>query len=261
MENRTCKHCKKTFECVGRIFSNHVRWCDKNPNQSEKGNIAQNKNKHLDDILGVKKSFVVDCFNCHEKISVVEREKQFPKKEKYFCNRSCANSRNHSKETKNKISSSLQGRKTERQERQERLCLECNKKFEVIETSAKKFCSSKCSAISRRSSNEFLAYRSNCKFNFNVWDYPDEFNLNLIYKHGWYKAKNRGDNLNGVSRDHKISIRFGWENGIDPEIMKHPSNCELMSHPDNIGKNKKCSLLLEQLKKDIKKWDVKYMGS
>lgn len=49
------------------------------------------------------KSFAVKCHNCGKEFEVLEEESKFPKKEKYFCSRSCANTRHHSKETKEKI--------------------------------------------------------------------------------------------------------------------------------------------------------------
>jgi len=84
-----------------------------------------------------------------------------------------------------------------------------------------------------------------------VFDYPSYFDLFLIEKYGWYKAKNRGDNPNGISRDHMISIVDGFKNNIPPEIIKHPANCQLMKHPDNNRKNTKSSITIEELKSKI----------
>ena len=33
MNKRVCPHCNKEFECNGKVFSNHVRWCSENPNK------------------------------------------------------------------------------------------------------------------------------------------------------------------------------------------------------------------------------------
>lgn len=51
---------------------------------------------------GEFKDFEVICHKCDIKFIVNERELQHPKKEKYFCSRSCANSKVHSEETKQK---------------------------------------------------------------------------------------------------------------------------------------------------------------
>ena len=53
----------------------------------------------------MKKEFEVICKNCRKKFIVIEEETKFPiKGDKYFCCKSCANTRHHSKETKEKIS-------------------------------------------------------------------------------------------------------------------------------------------------------------
>lgn len=250
---KKCKYCNEEFRDVsGRWFSNHVRWCNKNPSRNDIQNIIVANKKSFDDRFGSVKEFEVYCIKCNKPVIVKEREKLHPKKNYYFCSVSCKNSHLVSDETREKISETLSLPK------QTRKCLECNQEFEVRITSKKKFCSIRCGSISRKSSNEYLRYRHACSFSFNVWDYPSEFDLGLIYKHGWYKAKNRGDNLNGISRDHRISVKFGWENGIDSKIISHPANCQLMQHNDNISKHKKCSVLLEQLKRNIDNWNVKY---
>jgi len=101
-------------------------------------------------------------------------------------------------------------------------------------------------------------YRQLCEFKFSVKDYPEEFNLKLIQEHGWYQAANRGNNLNGVSRDHIISVKFGFENDIDPKLIAHPANCRLMRHTSNQKKNIYSNMSLEELKERIEQWDEKY---
>lgn len=103
-------------------------------------------------------------------------------------------------------------------------------------------------------------YRADCKFNFNLSDYPEEFNFQLVTEHGWYSPKNRGNNIYGVSRDHMLSVRYGFDNGIDPKILAHPANCRLMLQSDNVSKLSKCSITLEDLLIKIAAWDKKYLG-
>ena len=56
----------------------------------------------------MKKEFEVKCKNCDKIFTVIEEETKFPiKGDKYFCCRSCANTRHHSEETKQKISKSI----------------------------------------------------------------------------------------------------------------------------------------------------------
>ena len=89
-------------------------------------------------------------------------------------------------------------------------------------------------------------------------DFPDEFDFDLIKKFGWYKAKNRGNNLNGVSRDHMFSVSEGFKQNIDPYLISHPANCKLIIHNDNQKKKHNSSITLEELKLKIKNWDLKY---
>ena len=55
-----------------------------------------------------------------------------------------------------------------------------------------------------------------------------------------------------------VSVRFGFDNKINPEIIGHPANCQLMVHNENSSKNSECSISLDELLNRIKKWDIKY---
>ena len=105
---------------------------------------------------------------------------------------------------------------------------------------------------------ELVNYRADCSFKFNVFDFPDEFDIGLVEQHGWYKAKNRGNNLTGVSRDHIVSVRYGFDNGISPELISHPANCQLLQHGMNVSKGKNCDLTIEELFVKISNWNDKY---
>ena len=96
---------------------------------------------------------------------------------------------------------------------------------------------------------DFRVYKELCSFKFNVYNYPDYFDLSLIDKFGWYSASNtKKPNLNGISRDHEISISEGFRLNIDPKIISHVANCKLLQHTINQRKNTKCSLTLNELK-------------
>jgi hypothetical protein len=84
-----------------------------------------------------------------------------------------------------------------------------------------------------------------------------------IYKgrqseYGWYAAKNRGDNLNGCSRDHLYSVYDGFKNKIDPKIISHPANCEIKPHKENQHKHSKSSITIEQLLERISDFEKQY---
>lgn len=101
-------------------------------------------------------------------------------------------------------------------------------------------------------------YRQLCEFKFNLSDFSSEFDFELVKKYGWYSPTNKKNNLNGVSRDHMFSIKDGFINKIDPEVIKHPANCKLIIHNDNSSKHGKSSITLEQLLERISKWNEKY---
>src|SRR5208337_1216727 len=100
-------------------------------------------------------------------------------------------------------------------------------------------------------------YRHRCKFKFNVHDYPRIFDLNLLEQHGWYvptNCKTRPSNLNGVSKDHLLSIDEGFDKKIDPSVMSHPANCNLILHTDNDSKSNKSSIKIDELLDKINNW-------
>jgi len=138
----------------------------------------------------------------------------------------------------------------------ERKCLHCDKEF-LTKRDSHVFCSIPC-ARKHKKSDGLIAYRVDCKFLFSLRDYPEEFDFSLIEKYGWYSASNRGNNLQGISRDHMFSVKDGYVLGVDPKIIAHPANCRLIPHPANISKNHRSTISLDELLMRIKKWDEKY---
>lgn len=106
-------------------------------------------------------------------------------------------------------------------------------------------------------------YYSSARFKFNVYHYPEEFDLLLIEQYGWYtcpgtKRKNQPKNVSGVSRDHIISVSYGFANNIDSSIISHPANCRIMLQSKNKIKHDKCDLTISQLLEKIDIWNKKY---
>lgn len=290
---RTCPFCEKEIEVKNnKVFANHVRWCDRNPERDRlKGDRYRNKIQALKDArivfeFGDIKEFIVTCAKCGKQFSVFEREKKFPTKEKYFCSRGCANARKHTLVERIKISNgvknSIKSGKTRKyfqlRQLEERICLWCGQKFSAWTSSKQRFCSCKCGARHREQvkytsglcncltdddklKREFRRYRNRCQFRFALKNFPLEFDFDLIKKFGWYKAKNRGNNIGGISRDHMYSVQDGFINNVDPAIISHPANCKLMPHGENSSKHNKSSITLEDLKKRIDKWNKKYNNS
>jgi hypothetical protein len=121
-----------------------------------------------------------------------------------------------------------------------------NKKFENITDGIKK--------------GKFLydLYRKQCSFKFALNQFPTEYDFSMIKDRGWYKAKNHGDNLYGVSRDHIFSVYEGFKQQIDPYYISHPANCKLLLHSENASKHSDCGITIEELKNKIKEWNEKY---
>lgn len=56
---------------------------------------------------------------------------------------------------------------------------------------------------------------------------------------------NYKNNPKGLVRDHKYSRISGFKNKVFPEILRHPFNCNLILHSENITKSRKNNGLLE----------------
>lgn len=94
----------------------------------------------------------------------------------------------------------------------------------------------------------YKAARTRFLFSFNIYKFPDLFDVALIEQYGWYSPGNRGPaNPNGISRDHKVSISESIKNDYDPYYITHPLNCELMRHSQNKSKYMRSSIEYSEL--------------
>jgi hypothetical protein len=183
----------------------------------------------------------------------------YDKKNNKFCSTSCAAIYNNAKKDYSTFKSGPAAQV------KELICKQCKHCDSIFETYKKNklFCSTSCSIHSknaplRAKRTEWQNYRADCQFRFSLNDYPDEFEFQLIEQHGWYKASNRGNNLTGVSRDHMVSCKYGFENNIPFDHIRHPANCKLITHKENSSKNKKNSISYKELLKRIEAWEIKY---
>ena len=193
-----------------------------------------------------------------------------------FCSRSCANSRVFSEETIKKKSESAKRSKkvmlantnpekliklfkaAKQQNKDGKTVwggLHTPEVIDKIKKTKKNKTKEWLESLDRKNKVE---YRKACQFRFSLNEYPEEFNFALVEEFGWYRAKNRGDNPYGVSRDHMYSIKEGFENDVDPYYISHPANCRLMRQIDNKKKDTTCSITLEDLLKRVLEWDEKY---
>lgn len=81
-----------------------------------------------------------------------------------------------------------------------------------------------------------------------MWELVDK---EVLKEHGIY---NSYTNRKGLVRDHKFSRLQAFEMGIFPEILRHPTNCEIIKHGENSSKRRKCSKTLEELFSDIENY-------
>lgn len=276
-----CPYCNEHLLMNKRAFANHVRWCKKNPKYEQILNSTQRHiSKSLNDLYlkrrGQLKEFHVNCYKCGKDFIVKEYENYFPTKEKYFCSRKCANTHELSQETKQKIRQSIinyykinSNYKGPIEDQPAKICPVCGKEFKSHSECCSQSCGrknilyKKISDILQLEDNKQIIeikkiYKRYCQFHFSLNKYPDEFDFDLIRKFGWYKAKNHGNNLNGISRDHKYSCDEAFKNLIDPYLISHPANCQLLQHSKNISKYNKCSISLNELKQNINEWNKKY---
>ena len=279
----TCPHCKETFEMNKRSFANHVRWCKSNPRYEEILKSTREKKSKLakEKIIREKgefQDFKVVCATCGKEFIVSERANLFPSKEKYYCCKSCASTHIVSEETKKKIADSVNqyysknGYKV-RAYIHTKICEFCGKEFIPVGVAKKaRFCNHNCAAKYKlRKKLELYAdesiekikelqkiYRRACNFNFSLNSFPEEFDFSLIEEFGWYTAKNHGNNMDGISRDHKFSVLEGFNQKIDPYYISHPANCQLLQQRKNASKCDKCSFSLDELKKAVEEWNNKY---
>lgn len=96
-----------------------------------------------------------------------------------------------------------------------------------------------------------LEYRDNCVFQLHECIERVK-GYHLLKEYGMYHKR---INPNGVVRDHRVSVHYGFINGIDPKIISHPANCEFVQHSANAKKTWKNSCTVEQLLKDIENWE------
>ena len=79
--------------------------------------------------------------------------------------------------------------------------------------------------------NEYEIYRTLANWKSRMFDLPNIENIHLLTEHGIFNAET---NKKGVVRDHMYSRHSGYDNTIFPEILRHPCNCRIITHSDNV---------------------------
>lgn len=234
----------------GKVMSNHKRWKHLGVTFSEEALAkfkAPKKRRYVHNVV---------CKKCGA-LGVITTTKEVYEKN-WYCSKECSHSREFSSESREKKSQSAKQYRIKHGLNviEDKECPICGTVYRSKAKTCSTICGHKLRYICDLSKKK--DYKLACKFKFSLRDYPEEFNWNLIKEYGWYKATNRGGNGQGVSRDHMLSVDYGWKNGIDPEIIRHPANCNLMLQSENFLKKEGCSITLEELLIKIEKWNSKY---
>ena len=177
-----------------------------------------------------------NCLYCNSEFIVKK-----PSNPKKFCSKSCSAKYNNQKrindgweqpeETEQKISKSLTKfhhgfeKYTKTKTKKLNACIRFNKphpdivgEYDIIEYNSCAHCHTKFISKTRQKycykHTHFYSINGRAKyqFNFNVFEFPELFDLELIKKIGFYSTGITGQgkikpiNLNGLVRDHKVSI-------------------------------------------------------
>lgn len=210
------------------------------------------------------------CMKCQTPISYINRNNK-------FCSKSCAATYNNIHSSPDRKRGPEKKEKTKRVKikkpkiKKPKIKIAKPKKIKPTETLAPFSrlyictCSHCGSKFSTKNKSKYCIththlYKSNRTlflFSFNVYHYPDLFDTSLIEQYGWYSPGNRGPkNINGISRDHKVSITDSIKNNYDPFYITHPLNCELMRHNENKSKYTKSSITYEELKQLVHNYNM-----
>lgn len=148
----TCKYCGREFETVQKL-GGHVTQCDKNPNR-----VHYAKQKY---------DYTIICKRCGKAFVLQLTEKQFTNGSyTKFCCRGCANTRDHSVETKHKISKSLRkfnadinSDASDKTSTENIICRVCGKIYTHIKNTGttRIVCSKECSEYLKTHRKDFLS--------------------------------------------------------------------------------------------------------
>ena len=199
---------------------------------------------HCDKKFGEIKVFNVNCKKCGKEFSIEKRTKLFNPEEIFYCSRTCANSRNHSDETKEKIKKSILAKLNI--VRKEQICIYCGSNINSCKV--RKFCSRSCAikwrykndqkwidsiktkarlagissvkSQNRRSKNEIL-FASLCEKEysnvlcnesiFNGWDADvilNDYKLAILWNGAWhYKTICKDSSLKQIQNRDRIKLK------------------------------------------------------
>lgn len=257
-----CKYCGRYEFKSLKSYKAHVSKCKHNPDKTHYTTNSPEANAKISKTLKDRAiaKYAQDpkrCKACQHAIDYRDRTKLYCSKEcrRLFCNKD----KKHSAETKNKIRQSrlkqYYWKKSLNQQYKNTIhpysklvncnCAHCKTKF--YSPTRKKYCNKHSILYGANNRNKYV-------FTFNIYHYPELFDLNFIESHKWRCSKT---NPNGVTRDHRLSINDAIRNNYDPYYIKHPLNCELMLFNENNKKKTSSSITYNDLVKIVNAFDQK----
>ena len=173
--------------------------CQNKHLQKGKKRTEEQLKKQKQTIKNRWKIFMVNCFKCNKEIQISEYNTNEPKKEKYYCSRSCANSHIRTEESKKKTSDSIKNlikigkapgfikNQMNYQPKEHKIytkqCLLCNKEFDTTNIK-QQFCSVLCA---RKNNMHIMSLKYQQKIKNNP-DWWSQFQKNLYASGKQYVA-------------------------------------------------------------------------
>lgn len=102
----------------------------------------------------------------------------------------------------------------------------------------------------------YRIYFKECEWIDKMFNLDYILGTELLNEHGVFNMKT---NTKGVVRDHRFGRKTGYTLKVFPELLRHPANCRIITHADNVSKAQKgkskstdCEITLEELFAAIK---------
>lgn len=254
----TCSICQKTFLSSPALRGHFGHHIENEITQQKRSNTI--KVKTLIKNLTIQKQYEQDpkmCPHCNLPIPWFKRNNK-------FCSNSCRATFNNLQREKSIYEKSSKALSETLSKKPKKNFPQCKVHFKQCRICNEFF-------LSKSSSHEICKnlhchktkkdYYTRCSFKFNVYEYPDYFDLFLIESFGWYSSgfvKNKPLNINGISRDHIFPISLGFKLKIDPYLISHPANCQLLPHKENQSKGSKLTISIDDLRERIIEFEAKY---
>jgi hypothetical protein len=104
--------------------------------------------------------------------------------------------------------------------------------------------------VSDDDKDDYEIYVEHSEWIQSMWNYADKSLLETV---GIFNVKT---NRNGLVRDHILSRKFGFDVGVFPEILRHPCNCNIITHSENSSKREKSGMTFNELCSKIESYDM-----